>query len=150
MLLKFQVSKAIFYLIIRLAWFSRKDLYVFQASVLLLFYYYFVFGKNSEVFAIWGLKKFMLQSFCWCIMIVVINMSNILKVSSVKPHLILSFVSPCIIIHSNESTNQMHQSLRCNTCRLKTAQPVPDILMPIIRSSTTAVAASGFTVGAWW
>ena len=24
------------------------------------------------------------------------------------------------------------------------------VLTPIIRSSTTAVAASGFTVGAWW
>ena len=30
------------------------------------------------------------------------------------------------------------------------AQHVLGVLTPIIRSSTTAVAASGFTVGAWW
>jgi hypothetical protein len=62
----------------------------------------------------------------------------------------LEFVSPCIIIYSNKSTNQMHQSLRFIVCRLNAAQHVSGILMPIIRSSTTAVAASGFTVGAWW
>jgi len=44
----------------------------------------------------------------------------------------------------------MHQSLSFVACRLNTAQHVSGILMPIIRSLSTAVAASGFTVVTWW
>jgi len=62
----------------------------------------------------------------------------------------LGFVIPCIIIYSNKSTNQMHQSLRFIVRRLNKAQHVSDIPMPIIRSLSTAVAASGLPFRTWW
>ena len=46
----------------------------------------------------------------------------------------------------NKSTNQMHQSLRFIACRLNIAQHVSGILMPNIRSLSTAVAAYGLTL----
>ena len=44
----------------------------------------------------------------------------------------------------------MQQFLKFITWRLRKAQRVSGVLTPILRSSTTAVAASGFTVEAWW
>jgi hypothetical protein len=58
----------------------------------------------------------------------------------------LWFVSPFIIIYSNKSTTQMHQSLTFIACRLNTTQHVSDTFRPIIMSLSTAVAASGLSL----
>ena len=54
-----------------------------------------------------------------------------------------------ISANPNKTTNQKQEFLQFITRRLFTAQHVSGVLTPIIRSSTTAVAAFGFTFGAW-
>jgi hypothetical protein len=56
----------------------------------------------------------------------------------------LRFVSPCIIVQFKQITNQMQQFSSLLSWRLFTAQHVSGVFQPIIRSSMTAVAASGF------
>jgi hypothetical protein len=62
----------------------------------------------------------------------------------------LGFASPCVIKLSTESTNQMQEILKFINFYLNTAKHVSGILISIIRRSTIAFAASGFTFGTWW
>jgi hypothetical protein len=61
----------------------------------------------------------------------------------------LFYFGTTLFIHINQ-TNQMHQSLRFIARRLNTAQHVSGILLPIIRSLSTAAAAFGLPLGTWW
>jgi len=52
--------------------------------------------------------------------------------------------------NSNESSTRWNNFSSLLSWRLFTAQHVSGLLTPVNRSSTTAVAASGFTAVAWW
>jgi hypothetical protein len=52
--------------------------------------------------------------------------------------------------HTLNCISKFQQLLKFITCHLDTAEHVSGILMPIIVGLKTAVAASGFIVGAWW
>jgi hypothetical protein len=54
-----------------------------------------------------------------------------------------------VIVQFKKITNQMQQFYSLLSCRLFTAQHFSGVLPPTIRSSTIAVAASGFTFVSW-
>jgi hypothetical protein len=61
----------------------------------------------------------------------------------------LTFWHRSFTFHSNKITNLMQQLFSLLSCRLFTAQHVSGVFPPIIKSSMTAVAASGFTFVSW-
>jgi hypothetical protein len=74
-------------------------------------------------------------------------MATLLVTNKSVNHLCWTYVNSSFLYFSNKSTNQMQQFLKFITWHLSTSHLVLGVL---IRSSTTAVAACGFTVGAWW
>ena len=65
---------------------------------------------------------------------------------------VLWVVTPFNLVdfNSNKSPTRSNNFSSLLFWRLFTAQHVSGVLMPIIRSSTTTVAASGFTFVSWW
>ena len=102
-------------------------------------------------------KRKMLGSYVLCLFSDNVSRTVVPKLCSMDPNGsatssqgIRGYTSVMATFNSNKSTNQMQQFLQFITWRLFIAQHVSGFLTPIIRSSTPAVAASGFTFGASW
>ena len=100
---------------------------------------------SGRLFNYWNVGKFCIEKFITYIL----WMWNLVCHSNKRTY-VKGWLSSSLV--SNKSTNQMQKFLKFITwCLLvRTAQHVLGVLTPIIRSSTTAVAASGYTVGVWW
>ena len=62
----------------------------------------------------------------------------------------ITYWNETIHFNSNKSPTRCNNFSSLLSWRLFTAQHVSGVLTPIIRGSTTAVAASGFIFGVWW
>jgi hypothetical protein len=81
-----------------------------------------------------------------------VSISNSFLFQQLKSHSFLTYYLSWLntVPEFKQINNQMQQFSSLLSWRLFTAQHVLGILPPIIRSSMTAVAVSGFTFVSWW